>query len=87
MQGVLYTIHNFTCPHGCCRKMSRMQQEEAILSRWQFLKLCVAAMAGLSLLSFPACGGSQGGGEGRDGNGNGTKDNQDGGGGGAGGGY
>jgi hypothetical protein len=39
-----------------------MQQQEAILSRRRFLELCVAGIAGLSLLSLAGCGGSQGGG-------------------------
>jgi hypothetical protein len=63
-----------------------MQQEEAILSRWRFLKLCVAGIAGLSLLSAARCGGSQDGGSQKD-NGDRKKDGKDGGGGGAGGGY
>ena len=42
--------------------MRGMQQEEAILSRRRFLELCVAAIAGLSLLSLAGCGGSKGGG-------------------------
>jgi hypothetical protein len=67
--------------------MIRMQQTEAILSRWQFLKLFFAGIAGLSLLSFAGCGGSQGGGGGENNKGNRKKDEKDGGGGGAGGGY
>jgi hypothetical protein len=63
-----------------------MQQTEAILSRLQFLKLFFAGIAGLSLLSFAGCGGSQGGG-GENDNGDRKKDEKDGGGGGAGGGY
>jgi len=63
-----------------------MQQTEATLSRWQFLKLCLAGIAGLSLLSLAGCGGSQDSG-GENDNGNRKKDKEDGGGGGAGGGY
>jgi hypothetical protein len=55
-----------------------------LLSRWRFLELCVASMAGLLVLA--GCGGSQDGGG--NGNGNGEKDKEDdGGGGGGGGGY
>ncbi len=50
------------------------------VTRERFLRLCLAAMAGLSLLSLAGCGGSQDGSE--DG-----KDNEDNGGGGGGGGY
>jgi hypothetical protein len=57
--------------------------EEALLSRWRFLELCAASMAGLSLLALAGCGGSQDGGDGG-GNGNGKK-KKDGGGGGGGG--
>jgi hypothetical protein len=53
--------------------------EEALLSRWRFLELCVASIAGLSLLTLAGCGGSQDGGGG---GGNGKKDKDDGGGGG-----
>jgi hypothetical protein len=60
-----------------------MQQAEAILSRWKFLRLCFAAIAGLSLLSLNGCGSSQDGG-GND-NGDRKKDENDGGGGGGGG--
>ena len=67
--------------------MSWMQRIEAILSRWQFLKLCFAGIAGLSLLSFAGCGGSQDGGGDENGNGDNKKDEKDDGGGGAGGGY
>jgi hypothetical protein len=54
--------------------------DEILLSRWRFLELCVASMAGLLVLA--GCGGSQDGG----GNGNGDeeKDNEDDGGGGGG---
>jgi hypothetical protein len=63
-----------------------MQQEEATLSREQFLKLCFAAtMAGLSLLVLAGCGGSQDGDEGGGGNENRKKDHRDHGGGGGGG--
>ena len=55
---------------------------EELLSRWRFLELCAASIAGLSLLGLAGCGGSQDGG----GNGNGKK-KKDGGGGGGGGGY
>jgi hypothetical protein len=52
--------------------------EEALLSRWRFLELCVASIVGLlSLLALAGCGGSQDGG-----GGNGKKDKEDGGGGG-----
>jgi hypothetical protein len=56
--------------------------DETLLSRWRFLELCVASMAGLSLLVLTGCGGSQDGGG--NGNGNGEKDNEDDGGGGGG---
>jgi hypothetical protein len=85
--GIPYTIHKRPYSHHCCRKMRWMQQSEAMLSRWQFLKLCFAAIAGLSLLSLAGCGGSQGGSGGENGNGDRKKDEKDGGGGGAGGGY
>jgi hypothetical protein len=49
--------------------------EEALLSRWQFLGLCVASVVGLSLLVLAGCGG---------GGGNGNKDKKNGGGGGGG---
>lgn len=52
--------------------------DETRLSRRRFLELCVASMAGLSLLVLSGCGGSQDGG-GKD---NGKKDDEDGGGGG-----
>jgi hypothetical protein len=52
--------------------------EGGLLSRRRFLELCVANMAGLSLLGLAGCGGSQDGGGG-DGD---EKDNEDGGGGG-----
>jgi hypothetical protein len=52
------------------------------MSRERFLKLCFAAMAGLSLLGLVGCGGGQDGGEGGGGNGNGKKDKEDDGGGG-----
>ncbi len=52
--------------------------EEALLSRWRFLELCVANMAGLSLLGLAGCGGSQDGGGG---DGDRQKDNEDDGGG------
>jgi hypothetical protein len=55
--------------------------DEALLSRWRFLELCVASMAGLLVLD--GCGGSQDGGG--NGNGNGKKDNEEDGGGGGGG--
>jgi hypothetical protein len=64
-----------------------MQQTEAMLSRWQFLKLCAAGIAGLSLPSLAGCGGSQGDDGGENNNGNRKGDKKDGGGGGAGGGY
>jgi hypothetical protein len=64
-----------------------MQQTEPMLSRWQFLKLFFAGVAGLSLLSFAGCGDSQDGGGDENGNGNNKKDEKDDGGGGAGGGY
>jgi hypothetical protein len=56
--------------------------EEALLSRWRFLELCVASVVGLSLLGLAGCGGSQDGGGGGGGDGNGKKDDKDGGGGG-----
>ncbi len=59
-----------------------MQQEEATLTRWQFLKLCFAAMAGLFLPSLAGCGGSQGGDGGENDNGDRKKDENNGGGGG-----
>jgi hypothetical protein len=65
--------------------MRWMQQTEAMLSRWQFLRLCVTGIAGLSLLSLAGCGGSQGGGSEND-NGARKKDENNGGGD-AGGGY
>ncbi len=40
--------------------------EEALLSRRRFLELCVANLAGLSLLGLAGCGGSQDGGGGDD---------------------
>jgi hypothetical protein len=49
------------------------------VTRGRFLRLCLAAMAGLSLLNLTGCGGSQDGDEGGGGN---EKDNQDDGGGG-----
>jgi hypothetical protein len=55
--------------------------DETLLSRWRFLELCVASMAGLLVLA--GCGGSQDGGG--NGNGNGKKDNEEDGGGGGGG--
>ena len=66
--------------------------EKALLSRWQFLQLWIAGMAGLSLLSLAGCGGGQGGGDedgaqdkkhggGKNGNGDGDDDNGGGGGG------
>jgi hypothetical protein len=55
--------------------------DETLLSRWRFLELCVASMAGLSLLVLTGCGGSQDGGGG---GGNGKRDNKDAGGGGGG---
>ena len=58
---------------------------EELLSRWRFLELCAAGIAGLSLLGLAGCGGGQDGGGGG-GNGNGKK-KKDGGGGGGGGGY
>jgi hypothetical protein len=70
--------------------MRCMQQTEAMLSRWQFLRLCVAGIAGLSPLSLAGCGGSQGGGSqgGGSENDNGArKKDENNGGGGAGGGY
>jgi hypothetical protein len=88
IQGALYTIRKFrnADAYGLCRKMRWMQQEKAMLSRWQFLQLCVAGTAGPALLSLAGCGGSQdGGGENDDGDR--KKDEKDGGGGGAGGGY
>ena len=51
------------------------------MTRKRFLELCLAAMAGLSLLNLAGCGGSQDGDEGGGGNEDG-KDNEDGGGGG-----
>jgi hypothetical protein len=54
------------------------------VSRERFLKLCLAAMAGLSLLGLAGCGGRQGDGEGGHDNGHGKKDNEDDGGGGGG---
>lgn len=53
------------------------------MSRRRFLKLCLAATAGLSLLNLVGCGGGQDGGGG--GGGNGKKDKKDDGGGGGGG--
>jgi hypothetical protein len=50
--------------------------DETLLSRRRFLKLCVASMAGLSLLVLSGYGGSQDG----SGNDNGKKDDEDGGG-------
>jgi hypothetical protein len=67
--------------------MSWMQQAETVLSRSRFLELCVAGIAGLSLLSLAGCGGSQDGGGGENNKGKRKKDEKDGGGGGAGGGY
>jgi hypothetical protein len=55
--------------------------EEALLTRGQFLELCVASVVGLSLLVLAGCGGSQDGGGG---GGNGKRDNKDAGGGGGG---
>jgi hypothetical protein len=55
--------------------------DETLLSRWRFLELCVASMAGLLVLD--GCGGSQD--SGGNGNGNGKKDNEEDGGGGGGG--
>ncbi len=65
--------------------------EEALLSRWRFLQVCIAGMAGLSLIGLAGCGGGQGGDEdgdegeenggGGNGNGNGEDDNGGGGGG------
>jgi hypothetical protein len=66
--------------------------EEALLSRWRFLQLCIAGIAGLSLPGLVGCGGGEGGGDedgeegeenggGEDGNGNGEDDNGGGGGG------
>jgi hypothetical protein len=64
--------------------------EKALLSRWRFLQLWIAGMAGLSLLSLAGCGGGQGGGDGaqdkkhgggKNGNGDGDDDNGGGGGG------
>ncbi len=60
-RGEPYGWHKRPYPHGHGGKMRVMQLEEAILSRWQFLKLCVASMAGMSLISLVWCGGSQGG--------------------------
>jgi hypothetical protein len=54
--------------------------DETLLSRWRFLELCVASMAGLLVLA--GCGGSQDGGG--NGNGNGEQDKKDDGGGGGG---
>jgi len=52
------------------------------VSRMQFLKQCLGAMAGLSLLGLAGCGGSQDGGEGGHDDGHGKKDDDGGGGGG-----
>jgi hypothetical protein len=75
-------MRNRPYPHSCCRKIGCMQQTEVMLSRWQFLRLCVAGIAGLSLLSVGGCGGSQGGDEGENNNGDRKKDQENGGGGG-----
>jgi hypothetical protein len=83
----LYTIQKRSYPHSHGGKMRWMQQTEAMLSRWQFLRLCAAGIAGLSLLSAGGCGGSQGGNGGENDNGDRKRDKKDGGGGGAGGGY
>jgi hypothetical protein len=80
---VYSTYNNSAYSHGFCRKMRCMQQTEAMLSRWQFLRLCVAGIAGLLLLSSGGCGGSQDGG-GENDNGDRKKDENDGGGGGGG---
>ena len=85
--GVLYTIRKRPDSHGCCRKMKWMQQSEAMLSRWQFLKLCFSGITGLSLPSLAGCGGSQGDDGGENNNGNRKGEKKDSGGGGAGGGY
>lgn len=53
--------------------------EGVLLSRWRFLELCVASMAGLSLLGLAGCGGSQDGGGG-DGDEQKDKEDDDGGG-------
>ncbi len=63
--------------------MRGMQQEEAILSRWRFLELCVAGIAGLSLLSLGGCGGSEDSSGGENDNGDRKKDEKDGDGGGS----
>ncbi len=69
-----------------CRRISWMQSTglspgrqrgDAAWTRGRFLRLCFAAMAGLSLLALGGCGGEQDGDEGGD-----RKDNQDDGGGG-----
>jgi hypothetical protein len=52
--------------------------DETLLSRSRFLELCIASMAGPSLLVLAGCGGGQDGG----GNGDGKKDSEDDGGGG-----
>jgi hypothetical protein len=52
------------------------------VSRMQFLKQCLGAMAGLSLLGLAGCGCSQDGGEGGHDDGHGKKDDDGGGGGG-----
>jgi hypothetical protein len=49
--------------------------DETLLSRWRFLELCVAIMAGLSLLGLAGCGAGQDGGG--NGNGNGKKDKEE----------
>ena len=67
--------------------MRGMQREEVIVSRWRFLELCVASIAGLSLLSLGGCGGSEDSSGGENDNGDRKQDEKDGGGGGAGGGY